>query len=191
MRSLDRKSHGFKPYVRYRTNREPKRVRRGATEETHGLADQGDGDLFAGAAATGIERAVALPVEGKRIAPPVAKPLGARDQRWHVCSLIDDVLSEVVAEPWLKAGEPLPGADLSGNLLRPGGVEQGREKEASMTKSAPPVPPANQTDKGPSKEKTPAGSDPGNVQGTPNPDQKGQQANTKQNTTHQGYQQDR
>jgi hypothetical protein len=60
-----------------------------------------------------------------------------------------------------------------------------------MTKSAPPVPPANRSSKGPSEDKTPAGSKAEDVQGTPNPDQKGQQANTKQNTTHQGYQQDR
>jgi hypothetical protein len=60
-----------------------------------------------------------------------------------------------------------------------------------MTKAAPPVPPANRSSKGPNVEKTDAGSKAGDVQGTPNPDQKGQQANTKQNTTHQGYQQDR
>lgn len=60
-----------------------------------------------------------------------------------------------------------------------------------MSKPAPPIPPANRSSKGPSQDRTPEGSIPGDVQGTPNPDQKGQQANTKQNTTHQGYQQDR
>jgi hypothetical protein len=62
--------------------------------------------------------------------------------------------------------------------------------EVFMTKT-PPVPPANRSSKGPSEDKTPAGSKAAEIQGTPNPDQKGQQANTKQNTTHQGYQQDR
>jgi hypothetical protein len=60
-----------------------------------------------------------------------------------------------------------------------------------MTKAPPPVPPANRSSKDPHAEKTPTGVKPGEVQGTPNPDQKGQPANTKQNTTHQGYQQDR
>jgi hypothetical protein len=60
-----------------------------------------------------------------------------------------------------------------------------------MTKAAPPVPPANRSSKGPSKDKTPSGAKAEDVQGAPNPDQKGQQANTTQNTTHQGYQQDR
>jgi hypothetical protein len=57
-----------------------------------------------------------------------------------------------------------------------------------MTK-LPPVPPANRSPKGP-------GSDPEADTGlhpkrTENPDQQGQTANIKQNTTHQGYQQDR
>jgi hypothetical protein len=60
-----------------------------------------------------------------------------------------------------------------------------------MTKTPPPIPPANRSDKGPGEEKTPTGSKASAVQGKPNPDQKGQAANTKQNTTHQGYQQDR
>ncbi|MCA6120412.1 hypothetical protein J6500_00630 [Bradyrhizobium sp. WSM 1704] len=60
-----------------------------------------------------------------------------------------------------------------------------------MTKM-PPVPPANQSHKGTGDDKQPK---PG--VGTPggphaeNPDQQGQQANIKQNTTNQGYQQDR
>jgi hypothetical protein len=60
-----------------------------------------------------------------------------------------------------------------------------------MTKALPPIPPANRSRKGPDAAKTPAGSKADEVQGQPNPDQKGQPANTKQNTTHQGYQQDR
>jgi hypothetical protein len=60
-----------------------------------------------------------------------------------------------------------------------------------MSKSAPPVPPANRSNKGPNDPKTPAGQKAGDLQGPPDPEHKGQQANTKQNTTHQGYQQDR
>jgi hypothetical protein len=60
-----------------------------------------------------------------------------------------------------------------------------------MTK-APPVPPANRSPKGP-------GGDPDSradkavspKQSASDPDEKGRQANVKQNTTHQGYQQDR
>jgi hypothetical protein len=63
--------------------------------------------------------------------------------------------------------------------------------EAKMSKPPPPTPPANRSDKGTGEEKSVAGSKPDGSQGEPNPDQKGQQANTKQNTTHQGYQQDR
>jgi hypothetical protein len=66
-----------------------------------------------------------------------------------------------------------------------------KAKEDAVTKSAPPVPPANRSDKGSGENKTDPGSKVGNVQGTPDPDHKGQQANSKQNTTHQGYQQDR
>ena len=60
-----------------------------------------------------------------------------------------------------------------------------------MSKSPPPVPPANRSRKGPDAEKTPTGSKAGDVQGSPDPEHKGQQANTRQNTHHQGYQQDR
>jgi hypothetical protein len=53
----------------------------------------------------------------------------------------------------------------------------------------PPVPPDNRSPKGPGTDPEPdAGSHP---KRTKNPDQQGQTANTKQNTTHQGYQQDR
>lgn len=60
-----------------------------------------------------------------------------------------------------------------------------------MSKTAPPVPPANRSDKGTGENKKAAIADSAEDQGKPNPDQKGQQANTKQNTHHQGYQQDR
>ena len=60
-----------------------------------------------------------------------------------------------------------------------------------MSKTPPPVPPANRSDKGTGDNKSGAASDAAENQGEPNPDQKGQQANTKQNTRHQGYQQDR
>jgi hypothetical protein len=60
-----------------------------------------------------------------------------------------------------------------------------------MTK-APPVPPKNQSHKGTGDPKS------GNPHQTKvgksrvdNPDEQGQQGNTRQNTTHQGYQQDR
>lgn len=57
----------------------------------------------------------------------------------------------------------------------------------------PPIPPQNRSDKGPGEPehagrdapKRPAGERP------ENPAQQGRQANIKQNTTHQGYQQDR
>ena len=60
-----------------------------------------------------------------------------------------------------------------------------------MTKP-PPVPPENQSRKGtgdpksgnPHQDRTARGR-------VENPDEQGQSANTKQNTTHQGYQQDR
>jgi hypothetical protein len=57
-----------------------------------------------------------------------------------------------------------------------------------MTK-LPPVPPANRSSKGPGASPEPdAGSQP---KGTKNSDQQGQNANIKQNTMNQGYQQDR
>ncbi len=59
-----------------------------------------------------------------------------------------------------------------------------------MSKTAPPVPPANRS-KRPTEQKRPADGKADDIQGQLNPDKKGQQANTKQNTRHQGYQQDR
>lgn len=60
-----------------------------------------------------------------------------------------------------------------------------------MSKTPPPVPPANRSNKGTGENKTDTPSEAVANQDKPNPDQKGQQANTKQNTHHQGYQQDR
>ncbi|MCG6112183.1 MAG: hypothetical protein MEQ74_08365 [Paracoccus sp.] len=62
-----------------------------------------------------------------------------------------------------------------------------------MTKTGPPIPPENRSDKGPK------GADDRSVstdaatpdQGSRNLAQQGRQGNIKQNTTHQGYQQNR
>jgi hypothetical protein len=64
-------------------------------------------------------------------------------------------------------------------------------KEKDMTAKAPPVPRANQSPKGTGDAKAPALDTAGHQGANTNPDQKGQQGNSKQNTTHQGYQQDR
>lgn len=58
-----------------------------------------------------------------------------------------------------------------------------------MSAQPPPVPPANQSDKGPGS----ATVAPKDVSKAPpnDPDKTGQQANTKINTTNQGHQQDR
>lgn len=60
-----------------------------------------------------------------------------------------------------------------------------------MTSKPPPVPPAGRSDKGPNLASEPPIDDaPGKL--TPeNLAEQDQQGNTKQNTTHQGYQQDR
>lgn len=61
-----------------------------------------------------------------------------------------------------------------------------------MASKAPPVPPDNRSHKGVGDAKAaPVGQTPPRRSRVQNPDQQGQQANTKQNTTHQGYQQDR
>ena len=52
----------------------------------------------------------------------------------------------------------------------------------------PPVPPQNRSPKGGGE---PAQSRPATPDAAPNPDKQGHQGNTKLNTTHQGYQQDR
>lgn len=58
-----------------------------------------------------------------------------------------------------------------------------------MSTKPPPVPPANQSHKGPGSAET-APKDTGEAAPT-NPDKTGQQGNTKVNTTHSGHQQDR
>lgn len=61
-----------------------------------------------------------------------------------------------------------------------------------MTRKMPPVPPANQSHKGTGDNKQPrTDADSAGRTHTENPDQQGRQANIKQNTTNQGYQQDR
>jgi hypothetical protein len=61
-----------------------------------------------------------------------------------------------------------------------------------MSKPMPPIPPANRSDKGPGSAPEPNTDDRRGVQSRQgNIKEQGQQANTKQNTTHQGYQQDR
>lgn len=57
-----------------------------------------------------------------------------------------------------------------------------------MNTRLPPIPPENRAQHGP--EETSRDGDAGPKRET-NPDKRGQQANVKQNTTHQGYQQDR
>ncbi|SEF95664.1 hypothetical protein [Bosea lathyri] len=59
-----------------------------------------------------------------------------------------------------------------------------------MSKKTLPVPPANRTDKGPGGDKTAHVTQAADQQ-TQNLEQKGRHANIKQNTTHQGLQQDR
>ena len=61
-----------------------------------------------------------------------------------------------------------------------------------MTKHIPPVPPEGRSDKGSGEPATSATPDDGvSNRGAPNTKEQGQQGNTRQNTTHQGYQQDR
>lgn len=61
-----------------------------------------------------------------------------------------------------------------------------------MTSKMPPAPQANQSPKGTGDPKrTSAGRTPRGQQRAQDPDQQGQQGNIKQNTTNQGYQQDR
>ncbi|WP_314945778.1 hypothetical protein [Bradyrhizobium cosmicum] len=61
-----------------------------------------------------------------------------------------------------------------------------------MASKMPPVPNASQSPKGTGDSKQArADETPHGQQRVQNPDQQGQQGNTKQNTTNQGYQQDR
>lgn len=60
-----------------------------------------------------------------------------------------------------------------------------------MSKKMPPVPPAGRSDKGPPDASAPSPEDTVRQPAPENPEQQGQQGNVRQNTTHQGYQQDR
>jgi hypothetical protein len=60
-----------------------------------------------------------------------------------------------------------------------------------MNTRPPPVPPENRTDKGTGERSRTSQSDPHRSDTSVNPDKKGQQANSKINTVHQGNQQDR
>jgi hypothetical protein len=60
-----------------------------------------------------------------------------------------------------------------------------------MTNRTPPVPPAGRSQKGPGETGDPKEKAGETAQANPNPDKTGQQGNSKVNTTHQGYQQDR
>ncbi|MBX4926657.1 hypothetical protein ABID08_004032 [Rhizobium binae] len=61
-----------------------------------------------------------------------------------------------------------------------------------MSSRLPPVPAENVSNKGAAgKAMRPDAQDAAMTSGSENPEKKGQQGNTKVNTTHQGYQQDR
>ncbi|WP_455989155.1 hypothetical protein [Methylorubrum extorquens] len=60
-----------------------------------------------------------------------------------------------------------------------------------MTSKAPPVPPAQRSDKGTGSVQAAPLSQGHSGSQTQNPDKVGQAGNSKVNTTHQGYQQDR
>lgn len=61
-----------------------------------------------------------------------------------------------------------------------------------MSSKLPPVPTDNRSPKGAGDQKKVSSDDTQHgVHGAPNPDRQGQQGNSKVNTTHQGYQQDR
>ena len=61
-----------------------------------------------------------------------------------------------------------------------------------MSSKLPPVPKANRSPRGTGDSKDVAPDQtPRGAQRVANPDEQGQQGNVKQNTTHQGYQQDR
>ncbi|MBP2298897.1 hypothetical protein [Azospirillum picis] len=60
-----------------------------------------------------------------------------------------------------------------------------------MTKHIPPVPPEGRSDKGPGEPPASSPTDQGGSRGAPHTKEQGQPGNTHQNTTHQGYQQDR
>jgi hypothetical protein len=60
-----------------------------------------------------------------------------------------------------------------------------------MSSKAPPVPSENLSPKGPGDQQPTETKDISARPSAPNPDKQGQQGNSKVNTTHQGYQQDR
>ena len=60
-----------------------------------------------------------------------------------------------------------------------------------MTSRPPPIPPENRTKSGPAQAGEKARNVASKAGQTDNPEKRGQTANTKINTTHQGYQQDR
>jgi hypothetical protein len=61
-----------------------------------------------------------------------------------------------------------------------------------MSSAMPPVPPENRSSKGPGDAGAPPADEGAKgAHGAPDPDRQGQQGNSKVNTTHQGYQQDR
>ncbi|WP_223217375.1 hypothetical protein [Rhizobium cauense] len=60
-----------------------------------------------------------------------------------------------------------------------------------MTAKQPPVPPRNRSDKGTGDNRKPSTDKADRSASAPDPDKQGQEANTKVNTTHQGFQQDR
>ncbi|MGG7576909.1 hypothetical protein [Rhizobium sp. Nf11,1] len=60
-----------------------------------------------------------------------------------------------------------------------------------MSSRLPPIPADNVSNKGAGKPRQTESEDTAVASGNENPDKKGQLGNTKVNTTHQGYQQDR
>jgi hypothetical protein len=60
-----------------------------------------------------------------------------------------------------------------------------------MSSRLPPIPADNVSNKGAGKPARTEPEDPATAGGSENPEKKGQQGNSKVNTTHQGYQQDR
>ena len=61
-----------------------------------------------------------------------------------------------------------------------------------MSSKLPPVPPQNRSPKGPVEHKSASADDMQHgTHGAPDPDRQDQQGNSKVNTIHQGYQQDR
>lgn len=66
-----------------------------------------------------------------------------------------------------------------------------QRKVNDMESKMPPIPEQNRSMKGTGEAQRASPADPHPLQQTPDPDKKGHQGNSKINTTHQGYQQDR